>query len=968
MAACGYSTPPLQTAEPGVVFTYPIDAQVDVPLGARIVLTFSDPVAASAIGACSGQGTSVTGALCLVGPDGPVDATPEVSADGKSVSWLAPAMQAGTTYSVYARQELNPVATNLPASGPLFSFTTRTTRPRAALPSLVAVNGSDPTRLADPAAAFRPMFETSTIRLLFSEPLDPRSVVSGPGAVELVEMASGMAVPATVIASGIHVAIDPVTDLMGGATYQLRLGNRLVDLGGQSLAATSVTLVPKDTRGSVGPIPQVLRTRQPNDPGPATPRSGGERNVILIDKPLIGRETATLQPSTLAAELGDPKVLGGPIAFTIRKGQRLSASGLDIKLGGDIAVGLSTGDIQIELLTDGGGRIYRNPYQPADQRPENDRSPLFVDLSLDVAVYAIDPTGNAVLTQTVLGIQATGTAVGTEGVLAIESVASMELGLLGVTQAPSNLVLELITDPKATAASDTTAPTLVATLPPMGSTEIAVDGGVELIFDEPIDLVRARTGIKLETTGGVLVPSVLESHGSAVVVRPIAPLAYATTYRVVMSGVTDVAGNALTATNLSFATPALVSTGVPPAVLAMYPGAPCALTGGTSTSPGRCAGGETNDELYRPFTLPSNEAAHVSFTQPIRDTSIVLGTACGTGSVRVEELDAGGGACVAAVPGTVLKRERSLTFVPDRPWIDGKRYRLTLISGGDGGCGAGELCGIQNAGSFDPLQGTEGGDAGGPNLTINFTGAAASATTFMIAEASPFSDFNGSGFRDTSEPVRDENRAALRITGTTGSVSSASFNGVDCLPATTQKETCMYLQGAMPVALGELEQNCALPGGVTAPSCIPVTMSAQAMYATSVSMSASVGISIDADTGTSVMRVREPGGTPPIGYIIDRAGTPTLVAALDLYMDAPDMSLPLSSHDLHSKKMAVTLEGPVTFLPDGRIALTVANIADVPVEVNIDAPLGIGGSVKMIVPAGEMKLQLVSPALRGGAL
>ena len=42
VTGCGNDTlPPLQTAAPGVVFTYPIDAQLDVPLGTRIVVTFS---------------------------------------------------------------------------------------------------------------------------------------------------------------------------------------------------------------------------------------------------------------------------------------------------------------------------------------------------------------------------------------------------------------------------------------------------------------------------------------------------------------------------------------------------------------------------------------------------------------------------------------------------------------------------------------------------------------------------------------------------------------------------------------------------------------------------------------------------------------------------------------------------------------------------------------------------------------
>ena len=91
-----------------------------------------------------------------------------------------------------------------------------------------------------------------------------------------------------------------------------------------------------------------------------------------------------------------------------------------------------------------------------------------------------------------------------------------------------------------------------------------------------------------------------------------------------------------------------------------------------------------------------------------------------------------------------------------------------------------------------------------------------------------------------------------------------------------------------------------------------------------------------------------------------------MVVTLDLYMDAPDMSLALGAdHDLVSKPLSVSLEGAVSFLADGRIVIGLANTADVPVTVNIDGPLGIGGAVNMILPTGEMKLQLVSRPLRG---
>jgi hypothetical protein len=149
---------------------------------------------------------------------------------------------------------------------------------------------------------------------------------------------------------------------------------------------------------------------------------------------------------------------------------------------------------------------------------------------------------------------------------------------------------------------------------------------------------------------------------------------------------------------------------------------------------------------------------------------------------------------------------------------------------------------------------------------------------------------------------------------------------------------------------------------------VPVVLTPQVMYATSVAIDATrtLIVPINSDTGMSVMRVREPVSGPVTGYLIDDHGTPTLVLALDLYLDAPDMSIPLSSHDLHSKPLSVSLRGPLRFLPDGRIAIAVVNVADVPLSVTIDAPLGISGSVKMIVPRGEMKIQLVSPPLRGG--
>src|SRR5690606_774883 len=246
LAGCSDAMQPLETAGPGVVFTYPIDGQVDIPLGSRIVVTFSDPVAEGA----------VTSGVSLVGPDGPIEANVEVSENGKTPGITSAALVAGTTYGVHVQNSVAPNATNIPGSGPLFSFTTRSTRPRAAAPALVAVNGGDPANIS----SFRPMFESTTIRLLFSEPLDPRTVRLAPGALELRD-AGGQAVPATLFSNGIHASIDPNDDLTADAMYTLKLGDQLRDLGGQAMVPTTVTIVPTASRGAT-PIAQVLRTRE----------------------------------------------------------------------------------------------------------------------------------------------------------------------------------------------------------------------------------------------------------------------------------------------------------------------------------------------------------------------------------------------------------------------------------------------------------------------------------------------------------------------------------------------------------------------------------------------------------------------------------------------------------------------------------------------------------------------------------
>jgi len=922
VAGCGTGLPPPVPMPSHVVVTSPRDGQLDVPVGGRIVVSFSGDVPADA-------------AAQVIGPTGPVMVNSNVVGGGKTLVLTSSELAPGTRYEV-------------DVAGVTFHFTTRDDRPHAGPPRLIAFAGADPAT----AATLR---DTATLELVFSEPLDPRTVVDAIDGIQLIDTTTSLEVPATLLASGIHVALAPATPLAAGDAYELRLGSAIVDTGGEAFVATTLGFTAVDTQGA-GPIAQHFRIRQDGDPMPAIARTDSS-NTFAIAHPLIGTASAPISPGAIDAALGDPAALGGPIAFTIPKGQRFTASGLTIALGGAVPSGLTTGDIQIELIANGGGLIEHNSFSsiPTD----NIDAPLLVDLDLDVAVYATDPTGNAVLAQTLLGVQLTGIAMADDGALAIETLGTIDIGLLGLATAPSDLALDLISTTDA-AVPDRQPPSLLA-----APAQVGPDEGVDLVFDEPIDLDRARAGgiALLDAAAPVPkpVPALIESHGSAIVVRPRAILEDGHAYAIALSDVADLAGNAMAAQTIAVATPVLAATTTPVAVLAVHPGTACALTAATAMSPGRCAGGGPNDDLYAPFTLPANEPVSVAFDQPVCATSVQLGKQCGTGSVRIEHLDEAG-ACIEAVAGSLSVRARDFAFVPDQPWLLGEHYRVQLVSGPNAACDSGELCGANNvAASFDPLAGAA---AGGPDLVIPFTATAATTATTMIAGAAPITDINGSGTIDPGETPADDNRAALQIGGTAGLITSATFSATDCAPDLAGVQACMYMTGAMPAQLGEKRDQCTLPDGTVADTCVPVVISPQSLFSTSVTMTAAaLGIGISTSTGKSVMRVRDH-GAPLEAFIIDREGTPTMVVALDLYMDAPGMSLPLSQHDLHSKPLSVALSGPVVFRSDGRIAIDLRNAKDVPISVGISAPLGITGSVTLTVPAGEMHLQLLSPAQR----
>lgn len=137
------------------------------------------------------------------------------------------------------------------------------------------------------------------------------------------------------------------------------------------------------------------------------------------------------------------------------------------------------------------------------------------------------------------------------------------------------------------------------------------------------------------------------------------------------------------------------------------------------------------------------------------------------------------------------------------------------------------------------------------------------------------------------EPASDDNRVALRITGTKGVVSAASFPVPDCVAATPEAEACMALSAALPrrpaarrarlPAPRRWHRRALRPGRAVAPVGDPTSLPLDA--------TAVVGpttININTITGALVMRLREAADGPAMGY--DPAPGLVFQAGLDAYI------------------------------------------------------------------------------------
>ncbi|MES2917991.1 MAG: Ig-like domain-containing protein [Pseudomonadota bacterium] len=987
LAACGGDTQTVSAPaswSPGasMIYAYPYDTQSRVAPTAPVVLQFSTAVrfGGSEDPADLGQAFQLT----VVDGDA-VAFTASATNDGKGVV-LTPTtpLAENTAYQVTWS---NLLAADGMVPAPALGFRTRAATRGAA--SAIRSNTVFQVERALPVQADYPVMDFSTLRLQFTQPLE-RSTLAYGSAVRL-EAANGDLVPARVFASGNLLSIDPRADLPAGQTYRLKLTDALQSVTGAALvpgAYADLALTPKFS----GPrATMVLEVPDSASGAIVSPLTGAAINNVPIASTLLGANSASQQAGNLYAELAYVPNFPEVTPLTMRRGNLLSGSSVEVKIVGEVPAGLNTGAIKVNVISDANGYMVPNPYSNAIDAPRQ------VVLTMDAAMSSTDPAANGAFTQDLLHIEVVGTAIVKDGRLVMDAVGVVELEVLGLDQAAGVLSfhLEGYADQAAAPAQpvDITAPTLQSWLPGAEGKRARPGDPVILHFSEPVDPdTLTEDSLQLLLNDGPAQPIRWRADGSAVVLRPLQPLAHNASYTVVFtSAITDLAGNGIAddSHQRSFTMTGLTAPGSrSPIVLAAYPGYPCVTTARNAASgvQGRCAGGKATDDLLPLPILPSDRSLQVQFSQSMNADSLQLGSSCNSGSFRVERISVAG-VCEAVVAGRLALSPQSLRFTPETPWEAGVYYRYVLGSNGNSqsataNCsGSGAVCGsnglpLQTQLLVQPPTTPPAATGGGPNLEIWFRGGARVSTVPQRLRGLPVSDSNANFVHDLGEDDAVDSGGGLFIAPnaarviTTGQTGLVSASNIGCAPGSScPAQQFLFINNALDAEVAEFDP---VAGGVRVlihPS--QVVASSLDVYANT-----SFGNTV-APTGLQVFRLRyavNPANgkreLPVAGLIkFDPDGVLRIYASLDLYLDEPSLApsvagIPIA-HNLYSYPLPLAVSGPVHFLPDGRMLVTLANSNDVNFTVNLTAASILpGGTIDLRIPQGTMRLEGVSAPIK----
>jgi hypothetical protein len=970
-----------------VFYTYPDAGQRDVSTRAPIVIRLSEPVADpdaldDSIIRLMHDDTSV-----------PISISVADGSDGRSlVVQPTDALLFGTEYRI----ELDGLESvsgivNMPDGG--FSFTTSLAT-RGPKSQQISDDAFVVTRMFPDNEAF-PIIDFSAFRFQFSQPIDASSVNYGVS-VSLTDD-QGALVPATVLAKGHYLTIDPVDDLQAGMSYSLSLNETLVSRYGVALAAPfngeeAFSFAPLAS----GPT-EVMVLRAPAS-GQPSPLTGQPVNLVPVIATLLGTETRSQQEGDVYSELAFVPNFPTATPMRIARGSMLSGDELVVRIGGQIPAGFNSGDVKVQFISDATGYLLPNPYSDAPDAPRQIR------VFMDVAFGTGNAEANAAFNQDVLHLELVGQAIVENGVLVADALTVVESDVLGLETAFGNLSfrMEAYAD-QINAPSplpDIDAPVLQSWMPgdsvafEDNSDKMRPGDPIVLNFTKPLDPTSISDRVIVLDEGAPMDDVQVRLDGLTVVIN--AELDYGRGYQVqLLDGITDLAGNPLASQSLDFVMPEYIRgagvTLASPFILSSYPGFPCATVDRnlSANTVGRCAGGRATDDFIPISSMPADRSILVHFSQVMNPNSIVLGQ-----SFLVEELD-GAGNFVATVDGDLHVAARDLRFTPHSPWKDGVLYRYVMLSNGSltsSACNpAVMVCSADNLPLRTRLLTQSGGtvpliNGGGPNLDIVFRGAPVSSNVLSHLGAFPTADVNSNALRDPGEdnavdnPELLANSARIIVAGVGGDVAAANVGcpvGQSCV-----RETYVYSSGALNGEVaGFLTPDQALeiakapiPPEVLDNGGILVYLHPTSLVNSNIvvhSETSVPGTTADpADSGPLVMRVRyecdaRANAAPPAapeslplrqcvdgesgfgeGWIVEGQDKPRFIATLNAYLDAP----------------ALAPVARVEVISGGIIGGIIGSIVEVPLEHNqysYGFSIGIEGPIEFYQD-GRMVIQQVS--------
>lgn len=1005
--------------EPGaaLIYTYPTDGMVDIPLGTRMILTFSTAIDEAALQQpCEADGDDFVGPICLADSSGnlvPVGDIAEVSNRRKTLSLSMESLREGEQYRLWLSPDIAPGVVNLNHEGPLMRFRTRQYNTLVdAAPAVLAINQENPEAYQPGSGvdARFPFMDFSPVRITFTEPLVQTTVRYG-DTVKLEHVDSGELVDVAMLSERHYITLDPREDLIGGDRYRLTLSG-LEDFDEEPLQEVVYELEPVLSKDNVvdlnPPIKQLMKASPTlGERGyPSLSRLHGlPLNQFNLVTEALGVTQVDSRPLVLEAWMGRPDVHVDAVPVVARAGQQLRISGIDpIKLGGEVRTPLFTGDIIGTFVTDVTGYLLTNPYRPKGFQPDDDHAPMFVYMNFDLAMHAENPNGNASVNQNLMHIQAVGVVDVKDGALTFEVFRTLELDVLsGAATVSADFALGVRADVDFEQDKVNQDPlALTGAFPGNNEVQVEPSSNLILIFNEPVADEGIDGVVLREMAGGQQVPAQIRSSGSNLVITPLNELEAGAEYQIDLrdAALTDMdifqpsslAFTAEDATDgsgqIRFETASYAANAdapeLPPVVLGAYPGIGCALVDrgverdGVAMA-GRCAGGLESDLLFFPFEYDMSRPIEISFNQPMDLASMTLGIIAADGA----SCD-GGAVCLGQeangswsnIPMSAQRNSLRMRAYPQPNTMQpGQDYRLVINGEGEVFRNHPRLGGLGI--NTNPLEGMDGGE-GGPAIVMDFTSRADFGAVFATVLTREYTDVNGNGVWDDDEYEAVNNHARGYIKEVGGVITDANLDEGDqiftnaALPMAFLPKQPLDLSYISMVEQGNGEWCAPEPDADGEIFCfqsegdfaIPVEVNAQHVMGSSLTLEATVGglIPVALETGALVLRFSPYDDAPvqPLrGFVVNEVGVddPQFIIRLDAWLDAPDLN-PLGldflvSHDVKSKRVSAYLKGPVKFLRNGRITLESINVTALEADVQLGIDLPLLGDLLDILIPGD---------------